>query len=928
MIQDSNATAEAEQILSGRSETPKNMLALAKRLAREKQIGLARRLLKRSLELPLSITEHADVWVETHQKSALYTYKDPDLPLEFRLDRALEILSKAEDLHKTTDQETLGLAGAIWKRKWEVNGLRQNLEQALFHYLRGYSQGMGDNGYCAINAAFVLDLLAHEEMDSADRAGYTQIGRKDDARIIRAEIVAALAGKNLSDWWFFATLGEAYFGLGLSDATNYDKAVEWLVERPMKAGLRLPRRAEPANGIEVPEWEYESTARQLARLARLHCPDGLGEKEFLATDAGKALVEFLGNDQKALASAFRGKLGLALSGGGFRASLFHIGVLARLAELDVLRHVEALSCVSGGSIIGAHYYLEVRHLLQTKTDDKIDRKDYVEIVKRIEDQFLKGVQRNIRTRVLAEWLTNVQLFFSSTYTRTKRVGELYERELFARVSDIPDGSGGFRGAHTGPGWLPDWLAGLFGLRRDPRYLSQLFVHPLTDGGALETTFQPRNHNWRRSNKAPVLVLNAATLNTGHGWQFTASYMGEPPAPIDEDVDCNDRLRRMYYGDAPAKYRNFRLGDAVAASSCVPGLFEPLVLDGLYPYDFDKVQKDQRVTVRLVDGGCCDNQGIASLLEQDCRSVIVSDASGQMEMRNDPGGGTLQVLLRTNNLFQARVRETQYTDVATRRHGEVLDGLLFIHLRQDLRGRNQAWNECPSSRKESDFERTSSRDDDATSYGIAKTVQRKLSEVRTDLDSFHDAEAYALMASGYRTIETFFPKDKGIFNYGSDAATERWRFLAVESAMRPGVTGEAKRNHLERLLSVAANVPFKVWQLSGALVFLKWLLALAALAIVVAFLASKWNDQLISLTYKTAVTWIGGAVAIVMLTALAKAIFGKTTGGAVVRVFKWRDTIRRYLALLGMATVGWLAARLHLHVFDKLYLRLGKLDKFP
>ena len=30
-------------------------------------------------------------------------------------------------------------------------------------------------------------------------------------------------------------------------------------------------------------------------------------------------------------------LGLALSGGGFRASLFHIGVLARLAELDLLR---------------------------------------------------------------------------------------------------------------------------------------------------------------------------------------------------------------------------------------------------------------------------------------------------------------------------------------------------------------------------------------------------------------------------------------------------------------------------------------------------------------------------------------------------------------------------------------------------------------
>ena len=47
------------------------------------------------------------------------------------------------------------------------------------------------------------------------------------------------------------------------------------------------------------------------------------------------------------------KLGLALSGGGFRASLFHIGVLARMAELDLLRHVGVLSTVSGGSIIGA-----------------------------------------------------------------------------------------------------------------------------------------------------------------------------------------------------------------------------------------------------------------------------------------------------------------------------------------------------------------------------------------------------------------------------------------------------------------------------------------------------------------------------------------------------------------------------------------------
>ena len=61
-----------------------------------------------------------------------------------------------------------------------------------------------------------------------------------------------------------------------------------------------------------------------------------------------------------------GKVGLALSGGGFRASFYHLGVLAQLAELDVLRHVEVLSCVSGGSIVGACYWLALRNRLMDR----------------------------------------------------------------------------------------------------------------------------------------------------------------------------------------------------------------------------------------------------------------------------------------------------------------------------------------------------------------------------------------------------------------------------------------------------------------------------------------------------------------------------------------------------------------------------------
>jgi len=88
--------------------------------------------------------------------------------------------------------------------------------------------------------------------------------------------------------------------------------------------------------------------------------------------AAKVLDAFLDFGSRAGKARSSAKFGLALSGGGFRASLFHIGVLAKLAELDVLRRVEVLSCVSGGSIIGAHYYLQLRETLETTELEKTE----------------------------------------------------------------------------------------------------------------------------------------------------------------------------------------------------------------------------------------------------------------------------------------------------------------------------------------------------------------------------------------------------------------------------------------------------------------------------------------------------------------------------------------------------------------------------
>ena len=43
-------------------------------------------------------------------------------------------------------------------------------------------------------------------------------------------------------------------------------------------------------------------------------------------------------------------LGLCLSGGGYRALLFHSGVLTRLNEAGMLPKLDMISSVSGGSI--------------------------------------------------------------------------------------------------------------------------------------------------------------------------------------------------------------------------------------------------------------------------------------------------------------------------------------------------------------------------------------------------------------------------------------------------------------------------------------------------------------------------------------------------------------------------------------------------
>ncbi len=886
---------DARDILRGQSQEPRKMLALAKKLKNEKQFGLARRLLARA-RLDPSLKNDPQLRLEVHQQSALCTYKDPDLQAEMRLDLALEILGETEDLSKTTNQETLGLAGAIYKRKWNVDNQEQHLERALNYYLRGYAVGAKhDQGYTGINAAYILDVLAHQEAQEAEKTGLASVSpeykrieaRRSEATRIREDIIKQVAplvdqpdtnwlqGK----WWFYATVAEAYFGLGSYDEANYGRAIEW-----------LRRGEDDAVKRETPiaAWEHQTTARQFADLARMQ--DKVAHAGEAATKqtspALAALQKFFG--EYAGQSAYDGKIGLGLSGGGFRASLFHIGVLARLAELDVLRSVEVLSCVSGGSVIGAHYYLEVRHLLQSKPDDQITRQDYIALVARVRKDFLDGVQRNVRVRVAANPFQTIKMIFRSRYSRTMRAGDLYESEIFCRVKDGEEGG--------------------------PRWLNGLYIRPLGANGQPDEDFDFKIDNWTRRAKVPNLILNGTTLNTGHNWQFTASWMGEPPAGIDDQIDGNDRLRRLYYDgeDTPEAHRQVRLGHAVSASACVPGLFEALPLAELYP---------ERV-VRLVDGGVCDNQGVGSLLEQDCNVILISDGSGQMSSQNQPSNGLLGVPLRSNSILQARVREAQYGELSARRRASLLRGFMFVHLKQDLKVDPINWIDCldpydasdDSGPRDSNRPLTSYR---LTSYGIAKDIQKLLAGVRTDLDSFCDLEAFALMTSGYRMTEHAFKFSNCVEGFPEPEEQYNWDFLAVEEGMKGS---GAKYNYLKKQLSVSNALAFKIWKLSPVLKILSWVLAIVA--IVGAVLACfHWATKIV---IHSITLW---DIGVFVASTLAVALMAYLVGKKVMQIVRLRETLTRIAIGVVIAFVGWFFAGIHLLFFDPWYLRYGSLKRF-
>jgi predicted acylesterase/phospholipase RssA len=120
-------------------------------------------------------------------------------------------------------------------------------------------------------------------------------------------------------------------------------------------------------------------------------------------------------------------LTLALSGGGFRATLFHLGVLRRLRDCDCLERVKIVTAVSGGSIVAAHL---ARHWREYTGDD--------DSFEKAAEQLIKFTQSDLRGRLIrrfiCSWLLVVpRLAGRMTFARTMSAAldGLYEKDSLA-----------------------------------------------------------------------------------------------------------------------------------------------------------------------------------------------------------------------------------------------------------------------------------------------------------------------------------------------------------------------------------------------------------------------------------------------------------------------------------------------------------------
>lgn len=156
------------------------------------------------------ILPNEDYYVQQH---ALCKYKSQKPSKEVALQDGLQILHKINHNDDTNDPETLGIAGAINRRLYQLNGEIEYLNRAIELYGKGFK--IREDYYNGENYAFCLNLKADIEKNNDEMIYYKIEAKKTREKII--ESLESISPEELltreDAKWIYATLSTCYLAI-------------------------------------------------------------------------------------------------------------------------------------------------------------------------------------------------------------------------------------------------------------------------------------------------------------------------------------------------------------------------------------------------------------------------------------------------------------------------------------------------------------------------------------------------------------------------------------------------------------------------------------------------------------------------------------------------------------------------------------------
>ena len=469
---------------------------------------------------------------------------------------------------------------------------------------------------------------------------------------------------------------------------------------------------------------------------------------------------------------------LSLSGGGFRAALFHLGLLYYLYCKNQLKNVKLVSAVSGGSILAVHLAMNFQKYVSGFCEES-RRDDFSAVA------FAQFARRDLRGAVLKSWLA-VYLLTAAAMTTAAWLLVFFMLEKFVALTSVQAlglalGFGfasvllilRYKRFNTRTGWLTYYYRRFYGanlIRKDDLDLSKL----------------------PNDSTAPQFCINSTSYTTGERVIFSHNNISIATKP-------------------PSQNSAFSLAKAVTASSAFPPAFPALILTAS---DL-RLAGARGLSLALGDGGIYDNLGICTAIEHVVQEahkpgLLLVSNGGKPFLGDSPDAQPAYRLIPS--------RATRTADIQMERIA-LLD---LSDARSLLANRGSQMKLCECTLGQS------------VEGSDVKDVELEITRIRTDLNAFSAAEIHALFRHGYNVAKSqcdgLLQTAPGI----EDKEDGNWSPIPADQRLKLGSI-VTLRSRLER----SDRVPWGVvvgWDMSSAALMIA---AIAAWVLCLWLITCRW-----------------------------------------------------------------------------------------